>query len=166
MMPQSKKSRISCVAKNHVAEEILYSGACAEAGLGIVADSLVSSLRRGDCVGLAGPLGAGKTRLVREIVTRLGLDDLSCFSSPTFSVMNYYEATSSPVIHIDFYRLGSKEELDHLDLNSELGRSDAIKFVEWADKFGALPHGFTHLVEIAPIPDCDEERFYRVIKMS
>lgn len=47
------------------------------------------SLRRGDCVALVGPLGAGKTRLVRGIVRGLGIDPRHV-SSPTFTIVHEY----------------------------------------------------------------------------
>ena len=61
---------------------------------------------------LSGGLGAGKTAFVRGLVRGLGGDENEV-SSPTFSLMNQYEARLT-VRHFDLYRLSGPEEV--LDL--------------------------------------------------
>ena len=92
----------------------------------------------GDCVALAGPLGAGKTVLARGIAAGMGLKDERVVSSPTFVLVQEY-AASIPVYHLDLYRLVRPEaELEDLGLREML--ADGLVLIEWADRAGdALP---------------------------
>ena len=65
--------------------------------------SFAGRLTRGDCVALRGPLGAGKTVLVRGIAEGLGLIDTRIVSSPSFVLVQEYPA-KMPVFHVDLYR--------------------------------------------------------------
>lgn len=95
-------------------------------------------LGRGDCVGLVGDLGAGKTVLVRGIAVGLGVDDQRVVSSPTYVLVKEYPATIR-IYHADLYRLaGSAEEVSDLGLAEML--ADGVVLIEWADRAGsALP---------------------------
>jgi tRNA threonylcarbamoyladenosine biosynthesis protein TsaE len=92
----------------------------------------------GAVVGLIGPLGAGKTHLVRAIAEGLGLDEPRIVNSPTFVLIQEYEARL-PIYHFDAYRLKSEEEF--CDLGSqEYFQGRGVCLVEWADKVsGCLP---------------------------
>jgi len=94
--------------------------------------SLGRSLRAGDLVLLAGPLGAGKTTLTRGIADGLGVGGR--VSSPTFVLARVHPAGSSgvPLVHVDAYRLGGDlSQLDDLDLDTDLERSAIV--VEWGE---------------------------------
>ncbi|MEV0065248.1 MULTISPECIES: tRNA (adenosine(37)-N6)-threonylcarbamoyltransferase complex ATPase subunit type 1 TsaE [unclassified Amycolatopsis] len=94
--------------------------------------SLGASLRAGDLVLLAGPLGAGKTTLTRGIADGLGVGGR--VSSPTFVLARVHAAGSLgvPLIHVDAYRLGGDlAQLDDLDLDTDLERSAVV--VEWGE---------------------------------
>ncbi len=82
-------------------------------------------------VALNGPLGAGKTRLVRAIVE--GLDGAPRdVSSPTFVLLQHYAARLD-VYHADAYRLNS--EIEFLDLGPEEWLAGpAIVLVEWGER--------------------------------
>lgn len=89
-------------------------------------------LARGDCVALSGPLGAGKTLLVRGVAAGLGLADERLVSSPTFVIVREYPARL-PVYHVDLYRLtDAAGELAELGLDEML--ADGVVLVEWADR--------------------------------
>jgi tRNA threonylcarbamoyladenosine biosynthesis protein TsaE len=92
---------------------------------------LAAQLRRGDVVTLSGPLGVGKTALVRAIIAALGHSGE--VPSPTFAIVQPYEELDPPVWHVDLYRLEDKGELDELGLDS-LG--DAVLLVEWPERAG------------------------------
>ena len=100
---------------------------------------LAERLGPGDCLALVGPLGAGKTVLVRGIALGLGLADEKLVSSPTYVLVQEYPARS-PVYHVDLYRLVSPEaELTELGIEEML--SNGVVLVEWADRAAeALPH--------------------------
>jgi tRNA threonylcarbamoyladenosine biosynthesis protein TsaE len=94
--------------------------------------SLGRSLRAGDLVLLAGPLGAGKTTLTRGIADGLGVGGR--VSSPTFVLARVHPAGPAgvPLVHVDAYRLGGDlSQLDDLDLDTDLERSAIV--VEWGE---------------------------------
>lgn len=94
--------------------------------------SLGRSLRAGDLVLLAGPLGAGKTTLTRGIADGLGVGGR--VSSPTFVLARVHPAGAAgvPLVHVDAYRLGGDlSQLDDLDLDTDLERSAIV--VEWGE---------------------------------
>lgn len=82
-------------------------------------------------VGLIGPLGAGKTRLVRATATALGADP-SSVNSPTFVLIQEYLGRI-PVFHFDTYRLRDVRAFADLGAD-EYFSGDGICFVEWADR--------------------------------
>ena len=99
---------------------------------------LGSLLFPGAFVGLVGPLGAGKTHFVRAIAEGLGLEESRIVSSPTFVLIQEYDARL-PVYHFDAYRL--RGEADFFDLGAhEYFEGRGVCLVEWADRVpGCLP---------------------------
>ncbi|MBC7818508.1 MAG: tRNA (adenosine(37)-N6)-threonylcarbamoyltransferase complex ATPase subunit type 1 TsaE [Planctomycetaceae bacterium] len=92
---------------------------------------LADAAEPGLVVGLIGPLGAGKTRLVRATATALGADP-SSVNSPTFVLIQEYLGRL-PVFHFDTYRL--RDVRAFADLGAEEYFSgDGVCFVEWADR--------------------------------
>ncbi len=95
-------------------------------------------LDAGCCVALSGPLGAGKTLLVRGIAEGAGVPEHVTVNSPTFVIVNEYPGRF-PLLHIDAYRLSGPEEL--LDIGfDEMTTGGGAVIVEWADRVaGILP---------------------------
>ena len=80
-------------------------------------------------------MGMGKTTLIKGICKQLGVDEN--VSSPTFSIVNEYEAEGKKIYHFDFYRL--KDEHEAFDLGyEEYFYSGNYCFVEWPDKIENL----------------------------
>src|SRR5262249_8376111 len=73
----------------------------------------------GAVVALIGPLGAGKTFLVRAIAEGMGLTDSRLVSSPTFVLIQEY-AARLPIYHFDTYRLQSPQEFADLGAHEYL----------------------------------------------
>ena len=97
------------------------------------ARGLARLLAQGDIVLLEGELGAGKTELARAIIRELvGLP--IAVPSPTFSLVQTYDAPHWPIAHADLYRLGDPEEVVELGLEefSDLG----VLIVEWPSRAG------------------------------
>lgn len=93
---------------------------------------IAAGLRAGDAVALKGDLGIGKTTLARAIVRALsGEPDLDV-PSPTFTLVQTYEA-HVPVAHFDLYRLGSPAELDELGLAEAM---EGVALIEWPERAG------------------------------
>lgn len=93
-------------------------------------------LRPGDVVALSGPLGAGKTTLARAILSGAGY--AGEVPSPTFAILEAYDppAVRLPIVHADFYRLGSPAEAEELGLADY--REGAALLAEWPEKAGGF----------------------------
>ncbi|MFY9666099.1 MAG: tRNA (adenosine(37)-N6)-threonylcarbamoyltransferase complex ATPase subunit type 1 TsaE [Candidatus Cybelea sp.] len=98
-----------------------------EEDLGKFAAVFARHLRAGDVVALTGPLGSGKTALVRAIVRTLHGTDLT--HSPSFTFRHRYDG-DPPIEHIDFYRIDDPREVDELGLDEALD-GHSIALIEW-----------------------------------
>jgi len=76
-----------------------------------------------------GPMGSGKTTLIKEMVRYLGSEDEA--SSPTFSIVNEYKTPENKIYHFDLYRL--EDEIEALDFGIEeyFDDNNAWIFIEW-----------------------------------
>jgi tRNA threonylcarbamoyladenosine biosynthesis protein TsaE len=94
-------------------------------------ERLSGLLRAGDLVVLSGPLGAGKTTLAQGIGAGLGVRGQ--VTSPTFVIARVHPSLGAgpDLVHADAYRLGSRAEVDDLDLDADL--ATAVTIVEWGD---------------------------------
>ena len=100
--------------------------------------ALGCALRGGETIALYGPLGAGKTALVRGIAQGLGAAP-TAVTSPTFVVIHEYQGRL-PLAHVDLYRIRSVRELESTGL-IEYFSGQTVTAIEWADKsLGLLPH--------------------------
>jgi tRNA threonylcarbamoyladenosine biosynthesis protein TsaE len=123
-----------------------------------IGTALAERLQLGDVLVLSGPVGAGKTTLTQGIGAGLAVTDP--ITSPTFVIAREHRGRVD-LVHVDAYRLGSKLELDDLDLVSD--RDQCITVVEWgaglADVITADPeiielaHGSTEDVRVITLPD-------------
>src|SRR5947209_17608289 len=86
----------------------------------------------GAVVALVGPLGAGKTHLVRAVAEGLGVPDSRVVTSPTFVLIQEY-AGRLPIYHFDAYRLGGAVPFADLGAHEYL-EGDGVCLVEWADR--------------------------------
>jgi tRNA threonylcarbamoyladenosine biosynthesis protein TsaE len=127
------------------------------AGLSIELDSeqetqrlgraLAEVCKPGCVIGLSGPLGAGKTRLVRAIAESLGVDP-GAIASPTFVLIHEYEGRM-PVYHFDVFRLKSPQEFEDLGV-ADYWDAGGVCLVEWADRVRGLLPEETWKVRIEP----------------
>ena len=103
-----------------------------------VAAAQAAWLEPGDFVGLSGDLGAGKTAFARGLIRALSRRPELEAPSPTFTLMQAYDAPRGPVVHADFYRLRGPVELANLGWDEAI--EGAIAIVEWPEKVAeALP---------------------------
>jgi tRNA threonylcarbamoyladenosine biosynthesis protein TsaE len=92
-------------------------------------------LEAGDVVGLVGPLGAGKTCMVKGVADGLGVSDTRRVVSPTYLIIKEYQARLH-VFHVDAYRLDAASDL--LDLGfDEMCGAGGVVLLEWADRVAA-----------------------------
>lgn len=96
------------------------------------------ALVKGDLVTLSGDLGAGKSSLARAVIRAIADDEGLEVPSPTFTLVQSYEALRLPVAHADLYRISHGEELDELGLVEFL--EDGVVLSEWPEQAeGFLP---------------------------
>lgn len=99
-----------------------------------IAETLINSVNSKTLL-FYGEMGVGKTTLIKEIATKLGVIDVT--SSPTFSLVNEYQGTDSKVFHFDFYRI--EDEMEVYDIGiEEYFYQDAWCFVEWPEKIPTI----------------------------
>ncbi|WP_172328318.1 tRNA (adenosine(37)-N6)-threonylcarbamoyltransferase complex ATPase subunit type 1 TsaE [Mangrovicoccus sp. HB161399] len=115
-----------------------------------LARRLAPLLGAGDVLALSGPIGAGKSVFARALVKHLlaaeGLDE--DVPSPTFTLVQSYQAGALEIWHCDLYRLTHADEV--LELGLDAAFDEALCLVEWPDRLGDdLPASALSL-ELAP----------------
>lgn len=87
-------------------------------------------LQAGDRVLLEGPMGVGKTTLTRGLLSALQIVQPP-EGSPTFAIAHEYQSPRGGVVHIDYYRLKSEEEIDDAGIPSYYWERNLIVISEW-----------------------------------
>ncbi|AGA65354.1 ATPase YjeE [Liberibacter crescens BT-1] len=91
---------------------------------------LAHRLNPRDCLTLSGDIGAGKSVLARAIIRILSENDILEVLSPTFTLIQIYDA-KIPIAHCDFYRLSTQQEYIELGLDEIL--NEGICIIEWPE---------------------------------
>lgn len=98
-----------------------------------------------------GEMGVGKTTLIKELCKTLGVSGAT--SSPTFSLVNEYEANDNKLVyHFDFYRLNKEEEALDMGVDDYLYSGNWC-FIEWAEKIPNLIPETHSVITISLLPD-------------
>ena len=82
-----------------------------------------------------GEMGAGKTTLIKVLSSELGVVEST--SSPTFSIVNEYQATEGLIYHFDVYRLKNETEALNIGIEDYLYSGNWC-FIEWSEKIPNL----------------------------
>jgi tRNA threonylcarbamoyladenosine biosynthesis protein TsaE len=90
----------------------------------------------GAVIALNGNLGAGKTFLTRSIAEGMDAVNLAQVTSPTFVLIQEYEARL-PIYHFDAYRLKSTQEFEDLGALEYLS-GQGVCIIEWAERIASL----------------------------
>jgi tRNA threonylcarbamoyladenosine biosynthesis protein TsaE len=103
-------------------------------------------------VTLDGPLGAGKTTLVRHLLRALGVRGR--IKSPTYAVVEPHESADAPggplaIWHFDFYRFDDPREWEDAGFR-DLFAAPGLKIAEWPDKAAAVLPPADLAIRIAP----------------
>ncbi len=125
------------------------------------AKNTAKNAKNGDIFCLNGDLGAGKSVFARSFIRFLLKNDGLEVPSPTFTLVQHYEAPNYPIHHFDLYRLGSAEEI------YEIGWEEALKngvcLVEWPERLeGLLPQKRVDIL----IEPCENDPDRRTLTMS
>lgn len=121
----------------------------------VAAEKLLKLIPSGSVVALYGQMGAGKTTLIREMCTQLGVNQT--VTSPTFSIVNEYTTGSGQTIyHFDLYRIKTVEEAFDFGCEEYLF-SGSTCFVEWPEKIAEILPEETIRVDINVIDEDERE---------
>ncbi len=93
------------------------------------AKKTAADIEAGTIICMYGDLGAGKTVFVKGIADGLGIKEY--ITSPTFTIMNKYDARLT-LYHFDLYRISDSEELYQIGFDECL-ESDGVCIIEWAE---------------------------------
>lgn len=100
----------------------------------------------GDVICLWGDVGAGKTFFARSLIQTLQSRDGTAedVPSPTFTLIQTYDAGDLEIWHADLYRLGGPDEVIELGLAAAF--DTAFCMIEWPDRLGDLmPESALHM---------------------
>lgn len=101
------------------------------------AQVLAPQLQPGGVIYLRGDLGAGKTTFARALLVALGV--AGRIKSPTYSLIESYQAGALAIHHLDLYRIADSGELEWLGLD-DLPGDPGLFLIEWPERGGeALP---------------------------
>ncbi len=116
----------------------------------LLAKTIAKELKGGDCLGLIGNLGTGKTTLTQSIGKALGIKQ--AMSSPTFVLMKIYPVNKKGInqlCHIDAYRLTSMADLEAIGAKDYIGDPKTVTIIEWADKVVKLLPVSSKIIKIS-----------------
>ena len=101
----------------------------------VLAQRLAVRLKPGMVIYLHGDLGAGKTTLVRGMLNALGY--AGRVKSPTYTLVEPYQAAGLDLRHFDLYRLHDAEEWEAAGFRDEFDGHNVF-FIEWPEKARGL----------------------------
>ena len=117
---------------------------------------LGAGLACGHVIALVGPLGSGKTMLVKGIARGANVADLRQVNSPTFVIVNEYDGAPAGEIlriyHVDTYRLRGSNDLEALGFDEMCTQGAVV--VEWADRVPELLPADRLTLQIIVEDDC------------
>jgi len=111
-----------------------------------VTDLLLSWRDKSDIIAFYGPMGAGKTTLIKNLCHRVGVTDE--VNSPTFALVNEYLTKNDSIFHFDFYRIKKLEEVFDIGYEDYF-YSGHLCLLEWPELIDPLMPDHFIKVEIA-----------------
>lgn len=108
-----------------------------------IGSKIGSQLKGGEVLAVCGPLGSGKTHLIKGIAAGAGAQDTRQVNSPTFVIVNEYVGRLH-IYHIDAYRLDSVAEFEMLGFD-DFCHPQAVVLIEWADKIESALAGLQYV---------------------
>ena len=127
-----------------------------------IASQLAAHVQLGDVIALHGDLGVGKSVFARAFIRSLTSIDEEV-PSPTFTLVQIYEAEAGELYHFDVYRLEQADEA--LELGIEEAFNEGISLIEWPERAGALLPKMRLDVTLA-FGESDETRVVRIERLG
>ncbi|MDZ7905487.1 MAG: tRNA (adenosine(37)-N6)-threonylcarbamoyltransferase complex ATPase subunit type 1 TsaE [Cypionkella sp.] len=112
------------------------------ASTALMAQVFAQHLGAGATVLLSGPVGAGKSHFARALIRAYLGPDVEV-PSPSFTLVQCYEAGEFEIWHADLYRLSNAGEVAELGLYDAMGRD--LCLIEWPDRLADLPKDSIHI---------------------
>ena len=109
------------------------------------------ALAEHNVIAFYGKMGAGKTTFIKALCEELGVEDV--ITSPTFAIVNEYEAPERIIYHFDFYRIKRLEEVYDMGYEDYFYAPDALCFIEWPELIEELLPDTALRVSISEEPD-------------
>ena len=126
------------------------------------AENFANQLHKKDIIVLSGDLGSGKTKFVQGILKHFGLENE--ISSPTFTIVNEYDADICPIYHFDVYRLTDIDEF--YAMGGEEYFENGICLIEWGEIIeDALPSNYIKIT-FSKNDDNDDYRELNIERIS
>ena len=125
-----------------------------EEAVAVLAGKFAVSVETPVVIYLRGDLGAGKTTFARAYIQSLGFSGY--VKSPSYGLLETYQAGGQKILHLDLYRIEDPEELEYLALR-DLFDDDSVLLVEWPD------HGKPHLPGPDLVLEFDEKSEVRFV---
>jgi len=153
-------------------EEQVWRRVVDESGVNNLAAVFARAVRPPLVIYLRGDLGAGKTTFARAYIHALGFTGY--VKSPSYGLLETYQAGGQCVLHLDLYRIEDPEELEYLAIRDQFD-DQAVLLVEWPDRGGdRLPapdlalhfveHGAARVIECIPCSPRGAELAARVLQ--
>lgn len=120
-----------------------------EAETEALAKKVALMAQKGDVFALYGTLGMGKSVFARAFIQ--SLTKAEEVPSPTFTLVQEYQAADFDIYHFDLYRLKSPDEV--FELGFEEAVYGGVSLIEWPEKAGAWLPKNIFKIEILPHKD-------------
>ena len=99
-----------------------------------LAENFSNYLTGGEVIFLYGEMGVGKTTFVKYLINQFQIKKklpITEVTSPTFNLLNEYDADDLVIKHYDLFRLKDKSEVKNLDLFDK--NENTITLIEWPE---------------------------------
>ena len=121
-----------------------------------VAQTLASQLKGTETLLLHGNLGAGKSVFARALIREITENPELEVPSPTFTLVQTYDAPASVIYHFDLYRLEDPDEI--FELGWEEAQSEGLSLIEWPERLGPYKPRETLDIHIRSIDNDSQTR--------